>query len=381
MKHLARLFFGVLAIGIAFAILSDIESLDFILETIGAESNAVNQVAVQTSLAVFIGIIFYLISPWIITKISHVARLMLRSAQRIPGPILIIGSVGAVLGLIVGSLFSMALTNIPLVGPYLSLILILMLSYLGWLLAVGKSEEILRFFARKEKQSEEAAAVPAAVPAVPTPMPLPDQAAVAGERIIIGSVRKILDTSVIIDGRILDLCATGFLEGPLIVPIFVLDELRALADSADAQKRMRGRRGMDILNQIQHDGMIEVQIVEIDYPELAVDDKLLKLTQQLDGKLLTLDFNLSKICQLRKIEVLNINELANALRAVLLPGEEVVVTVIKTGKEPGQGVAYLEDGTMMVVEGGAKLINQTVTVVVTSALQTAAGRMIFARVA
>jgi len=372
MKHLGRLFIGVLAVGITFTLIASVESFGVIFAYVGLEDNAINAMILQLSVSIFIGLIFYFISPWIFTKITSASRLLLRSTGRIPAPVMALGSTGAIIGLILGSLFSLALGNIPLVGPYLALITTLMFIYFGWQLSVGRSDDILRFIAQMRRPRT---ATPLeALTGIQTPEDSP-------ERVIIGAVRKILDTSVIIDGRIVDLCSTGFLEGPLLIPVFVLEELRALADSSDSQKRMRGRRGLDILNQIQQEGMIDVQIVEIDYPDLAVDDKLLKLTQQVNGKLLTLDFNLSKVCQLRKVSVLNINELANALRAVLLPGEEVEVNVTRVGKEPGQGVAYLNDGTMMVIEGGSKLVGQNVTVVVTSSLQTAAGRMIFAKTA
>ena len=191
---------------------------------------------------------------------------------------------------------------------------------------------------------------------------------------------KILDTSVIIDGRIADICKTGFIEGPLIIPAFVLEELRHIADSSDALKRNRGRRGLDILNRIQKELDINVEIVEKDFEELTeVDTKLLKLAQYMNGKVITNDYNLNKVAEFQRVPVLNINELANAVKPVVLPGEEMIVQVIKDGKEFGQGVAYLDDGTMIVVDGGKRYIGDTIEVVVTSVLQTAAGRMIFVK--
>lgn len=189
-----------------------------------------------------------------------------------------------------------------------------------------------------------------------------------------------MDTSVIIDGRIFDICQTGFVEGPLVIPGFVLNELRHISDSADGLKRNRGRRGLDILNKIQKELSIETQIYEEDFPEIAeVDAKLLKLAQVLNGKVVTNDFNLNKVAEFQGVPVLNINELANAIKPVLLPGEEMKVVVMKDGKEASQGIAYLDDGTMIVVEGGRKFISEEIMVVVTSVLQTAAGRMIFAK--
>jgi uncharacterized protein YacL len=192
---------------------------------------------------------------------------------------------------------------------------------------------------------------------------------------------KILDTNVIIDGRIADVCRTGFVEGTIYVPGFVLDELQQIADSADALKRARGRRGLEILHQMQKEMRLVVR--QFDIPEIEgdqVDLKLVKLAKHLNGAIITNDFNLNKVAELQGVEVLNINELANALKPVVLPGEELTVTVIKEGREPNQGIAYLDDGTMVVIENGKKYINSTIDVVVSSVLQTIAGKMIFADV-
>lgn len=190
----------------------------------------------------------------------------------------------------------------------------------------------------------------------------------------------ILDTSVIIDGRIADIFQTHFLEGRLVIPRFVLRELQQIADSQDPLKRNRGRRGLDILNKIQKNTALDVRINEEDFPEIRdVDAKLVKLAKVLGGKIFTNDFNLNKIADLQGITVLNINELANALRPVVLPGESMEVRLTKEGKEYNQGIAYLDDGTMVVVDNSRSFIGQVVRVVVTSVLQTSAGRMIFAR--
>jgi len=191
---------------------------------------------------------------------------------------------------------------------------------------------------------------------------------------------KILDTSVIIDGRICDVCETGFLDGTLVVPQFVLKELQLVADSADSLKRNRGRRGLDILQKVQKMSGVEVIVSDVDFPEVReVDLKLIELARSLQGKIVTNDFNLNKVAQLRGVEVLNINELANALKPVVLPGEFMKVFILKEGKEYNQGVAYLDDGTMVVVDNARKLIGKTIDVVVTSVLQTTAGKMIFGR--
>ena len=191
---------------------------------------------------------------------------------------------------------------------------------------------------------------------------------------------KILDTNVIIDGRVLDICKTGFVDGTLIVPRFVLKELQYIADSSDALRRNRGRRGLDILHSMQKTPEIDVRISEDDFPEVReVDAKLIELGKSLGAKVITNDFNLNQVAELQAVSVLNINELANAIKPVILPGETMTVRVVKEGKEYGQGVAYLDDGTMVVVDNGRSLMGQSLEVTVTSILQTAAGRMIFTK--
>ena len=191
---------------------------------------------------------------------------------------------------------------------------------------------------------------------------------------------RILDTSVIIDGRIADVCETGFLDGTLVIPQFVLKELQLVADSADSLKRNRGRRGLDILQKIQKMSGVDVAISDIDFPEVReVDLKLIELARTLQGKIVTNDFNLNKVAQLRGVDVLNINELANALKPVVLPGEFMKVFILKEGKEYNQGVAYLDDGTMVVVDNARRMISKNIDIVVTSVLQTTAGKMIFGR--
>lgn len=191
---------------------------------------------------------------------------------------------------------------------------------------------------------------------------------------------KILDTSVIIDGRIADVAETGFLSGTLIIPQFILRELQQVADSPDSSKRQRGRRGLDMLNRLQNNSSLDIQIVETDFPSVReVDLKLIELGKQLDAVIVTNDFNLNKVSQLRGVSVLNINELANALKPVVLPGEAMRVFILKEGKEYNQGVAYLDDGTMVVVDNARRLIGKNADIAVTSVLQTTAGKMIFGR--
>ena len=191
---------------------------------------------------------------------------------------------------------------------------------------------------------------------------------------------KILDTSVIIDGRIADVAETGFLGGTIVIPQFILRELQQVADSPDSSKRQRGRRGLDMLNRLQNNNTLDIQIVETDFPAVReVDLKLIELGKQLDAVIVTNDFNLNKVAQLRGVQVLNINELANALKPVVLPGEAMRVFILKEGKEYNQGVAYLDDGTMVVVDNARKLIGRNADIAVTSVLQTTAGKMIFGR--
>jgi len=191
---------------------------------------------------------------------------------------------------------------------------------------------------------------------------------------------KVLDTSVIIDGRVADVCETGFIDGTLMVPQFVLRELQLVADSSDPLKRNRGRRGLDILQRMQKMGTVQVQIVEEDFPQMReVDMKLIELAKQCEAKIVTNDFNLNKVAQLQGVPVLNINELANALKPVVLPGEAMRVFILKEGKEYNQGVAYLDDGTMVVVDNAKKMISKTIDIAVTSVLQTTAGKMIFGK--
>ncbi|MGL4737267.1 MAG: PIN/TRAM domain-containing protein [Cellulosilyticaceae bacterium] len=199
--------------------------------------------------------------------------------------------------------------------------------------------------------------------------------------LVVGATPKILDTSVIIDGRILDILKTNFIEGKVVIPSFVLDELRHIADSSDKLKRARGRRGLDILAEIQKIKEIPVEIVDKNYPHIEeVDIKLIKLAEELHGAVVTNDFNLNKVASLQQVVVLNINDLANAIKPVVLPNEEMTVIIVKEGKEQEQGVAYLNDGTMIVVEGGRRYVGETKQVSVTTVLQTSAGRMIFAKV-
>lgn len=267
---------------------------------------------------------------------------------------LVVSSIGLIVGLVVANLVTIPIKDIAIIGTPISIVANILFSCLGIAVATGKKNE--NFFDSIKGRS------------------------IGSESGLGQPGLKILDTSVIIDGRIVDICRSGFIEGELIIPSFVLEELRHIADSQDALKRNRGRRGLDVLNMIQKDLEYPVRIENVNVnSDAEVDSALLKLAQRLGGKVLTIDFNLNKVANFQGVSVLNINELANAVKPIALPGEDMTVQVIKDGKENGQGIGYLDDGTMIVIDGGRRHIGESLNVTVTSILQTAAGRMIFAK--
>ncbi len=300
-----------------------------------------------------IGFILFIFSY---QKLGYLGKKIIAHFQTIPAQSILTGVVGLIVGLIIANLLAYSLSFIPFVGNYLPITLNITLGLLGIALGLSKKTDGVNFYKRnidrfkkREKNSH--------------------------------YQLKLLDTSVIIDGRIADISQTDFLEGELIIPRFVLNELQAIADSSEPLKRNRGRRGLDVLNKINKIHSNKIKIIGQDYPSLkTVDTKLIKLAKDLDAKILTNDYNLNKLAQLENVTVLNINDLANALKSIILPGEELVTQIIKEGKESGQGVAYLDDGTMIVVENGMNNIGDKVKVTVTSILQTPAGRMIFGRI-
>ena len=314
--------------------------------------------------AIICGGLFFVLSPWLTNLGRLFANWIINELSVVPAERLVVGSAGLIGGLIIAYLISGLLANIPIpfVAAILSVIVYLFMGYLGVNLAVRAGEFVN--FSSISKRLAPRTELTIEKPVSRSNEPAP----------------KILDTSVIIDGRIADICRTGFVEGPLVIPEFVLEELRHIADSSASLKRNRGRRGLDVLSIVQKEMPIEVIITDQDFPDVQeVDVKLLKLAQALSGKVITNDYNLNKVASLQGVDVLNINELANAVKPVVLPGEEMHVDVVKEGKEAGQGLAYLDDGTMIVVENGRRYIGQTIDVLVTSVLQTAAGRMIFAK--
>nr|WP_247600617.1 PIN/TRAM domain-containing protein [Priestia flexa] len=309
-------------------------------------------------------ILFYVITFWLVDYVVGFIRRIEESLVKAPVTDVLFGSLGLILGLIVAYLVGTFLGKIQLqvVSTVLPIFLSILLGYLGFQVGFKKRDELVNVFSMptrigKKKGSEEEQENNQSLQSL-----------------------KILDTSVIIDGRIADICQTGFLDGTIVIPRFVLEELQHIADSSDVLKRNRGRRGLDILNRIQKELSMKVEIYEGDFEDIQeVDSKLVKLAKVTSGLVVTNDFNLNKVCELQNVGVLNINDLANAVKPIVLPGEEMNVLVIKDGKEHNQGIAYLDDGTMIVVEEGRNYIGKQIDVLVTSVLQTSAGRMIFAK--
>ncbi|WNF37045.1 PIN/TRAM domain-containing protein [Bacillaceae bacterium IKA-2] len=350
-RWIVKLFFVILGVTLGFLFVpSLIQVLDFGLP------NWVSNAYVGAGIG---AIILYLSSFWVTDYIVGLIRLVEEKLVKAPVTDVLFGTMGIIFGLIVAFLIvqTISSTNVPVLSSILPIFLTLLLGYLGFQVGFKKRDELINLISRSKKK---------------------DNDEDIKERH--GVELKILDTSVIIDGRIADICQTGFLEGTLIIPQFVLEELQHIADSSDVLKRNRGRRGLDILNKIQKELSINVEIYEGDFEEIQeVDSKLVKLAKLLSGLVVTNDFNLNKVCDLQGVPVLNINDLANAVKPIVLPGEELHVQVIKDGKEHNQGIAYLDDGTMIVVEGGRDHIGKYLDVIVTSVLQTSAGRMIFAK--
>jgi len=364
LKKILRGLFTIIGLILGYLVGDAIINSQYFTQIFYVSDNPVKKILFLILLTLFFGIILFLISPWINSAIMKTMDYIEKNVQKLPATEILLGVLGALIGLLISSVFLNLLAKVPVVGAVLAVIIAILMAALGANIAIRKREELMSLLSnisyrrvqginkdKKTKDEFEQKVYP-----------------------------KVLDTSVIIDGRIFDICQTGFVEGPLIIPDFVLAELRHIADSSDGLKRTRGRRGLDILNKIQKELNIDVQIYEKDFPNIVeVDSKLLKLSQVLNGKVVTNDYNLNKVAEFQGVPVLNINELANAVKPVVLPGEEMNVQIIKDGKESGQGIAYLDDGTMIVIEGGKKSIGETKDVVVTSVLQTAAGRMIFAK--
>lgn len=328
---------------------------------------------------VLFALIGYLVTPFFVRLLGFIGLSFEKNLETLSWHDISVALAGLIAGLIVANLAALPFADLPVVGSYLAVLLNVVLGYLGATLFLKRKEEIhgmwssigglkQRFSIRgkRTKESGDNALTELAIEP-------------GNERPTV----KLLDTSVIIDGRILEIASTGFLEGPFILPRFILNELQTIADSSDPTRRTKGRRGLDIINELRQLSDVSVQILEVtlkDFDVGSVDEGLVALAKELAAKVVTTDYNLNKIAQIQGVSVLNVNELANALKPSLLPGESITVDVLREGKEPQQGVGYLDDGTMIVVENGEDFIGKRVEVVVTSMLQTSAGRMVFGRI-
>ncbi|MCS6845061.1 MAG: TRAM domain-containing protein [Caldilineales bacterium] len=294
-----------------------------------------------------------LVAPWITTK---PARQLRRIVTQLPAKQLVAGTIGLAVGLVIAALLALPLSRLPApFGDVLPAVGAVLFGYLGITVMVLRADDIAALAGRRWGHDH------------------------ASEPEFKGDGKPVLlDSSVIIDGRIADISQTGFIMGPMLIPRFVLNEVQYIADSPDTLRRNRGRRGLDMLNKLQRESAVPVVITDMDVKNVrTVDDKLIQLAKKLNCPIMTNDFNLNQVAQLQGVKVLNINALANAVKVLVLPGESIQVQIIDEGKEPGQGVGYLDDGTMVVVEHGYRYINQQIEVQVTKVLQTNAGRMIF----
>lgn len=332
------------------------------LENISFNEVAVTSVVDFSILVLFVmifGLIFRIFAPALIKKQKKAASYIEHDLKDLSIDAILVDALGVVIGLVIALIISMSYRSLlpPLWYAVVTIGLYFVLGFLGFSIASAKIKGNRRIF---------------------------DSLAIRGQERVHAGTPKVIDTSIIIDGRILDIMRAGFVDGKIIIPTFVLDELRHIADSSDNIKRVRGRRGLDILNQIRSEFNVEVynNTAKLRYlddiPE--VDVKLIKLARELNANLITTDFNLNKVATINDIKVLNINELANAIKPVVIPGEKMLVDIVKRGKDREQGIGYLDDGTMIVVEDGADHIAENVAATVTSVIQTAAGKMIFARI-
>lgn len=312
--------------------------------------------AYKISIGIMATLLFYFSSGWLLRGFIRTVRAFNHLLDNTSIEILVGGTGGLLLGVFLGLLSSYPLSMINGSGAYLTIIIFFLFGYTGLKIGVRRAADVFELLPGlgHEKTSS---------------MDMLDQ-----------PTSKVLDTSAIIDGRIYDVCASKFLEGQLIIPIFVIEELQHIADSSDPLRRNKGRRGLELLAKMQKHPAVKIDIIEENIPEeKEVDMKLIRLCKQMNASIITTDYNLNKVAELHGIRVLNINELTNAVKVVVYPGETMQVSVLKEGKEPGQGVGYLEDGTMVVVEDAQDEIGNTLEVMVTSVFQTAAGRMIFTR--
>ncbi len=341
-------------------------------------------------IAALVGLIFFIITPWVIIPPYHRIRDLIRHAAVSD---LIAGIIGLIVGLLIAALANIWLGQIQFfhLGQVLPILVAIGMAYVGIATAVVRKDDFARLIlsafttsraarraAREEREAGDDGDEREEHEERERPAKLRERLA-RGKSTRPTVERILVDTSAIIDGRIADIADTGFISGTLVVPRFVLEELQHIADSPDSMRRNRGRRGLEILQRLQKDSPVQVEISDADAENTPeVDAKLVKLARQWHGPIITNDFNLNRVAELQGVKVLNINELAHAVKPIVLPGEDMTIKIMQEGKELGQGVGYLDDGTMIVVEGGKSLMGSTVDVTVTRVLQTVAGRMIFA---
>ncbi|MCR5808495.1 MAG: TRAM domain-containing protein [Clostridiales bacterium] len=355
LRPLITLFGLILGFGIVWAVYKNQNELG--LASFFANSPSWMRTVLYALFSVVFGVIFFFIAPGIIKGVVKLTKRVEGKTSEMSMQQIFVGVIGLLLGLVIAALISLLIQKIPFtaIRLLLNVIVFAVLAYLGWKIPTSRIREfnLPNWFRRGDN-------TPQADPVKAKP--------------------KVLDTSSIIDGRFFDVYKTGIIEGAVIVPSFVLDELRHIADSADPLKRARGRRGLDLINKMMDGNPDSVTVSDTDYADLAeVDTKLLRLAQDLNGIVVTNDYNLGKVAAVQSVPVFNINDLANSLRINVVAGEVVEVTVVKEGKEHGQGVAYFDDGTMVVIDGANRLVGETIPVTVTSVLQTSAGRMVFAK--
>ena len=326
----------------------------------------------------FFGWVGWVITPFLIRFLLKYSEIVASVLAKVPSADIIVSLIGVLVGLVLANLIGAPFSRLPIVGPYIPIVLSIILALTGAKVASHKSKDILGLFYRSRPQGKDPAVV-----TEETALDQREETVIDADAlpVSLAASNKLLDTSVIIDGRISDILKTGFLEGNLVIPHFVLDELQRLSDSSDNLKRAKGRRGLDFIHELQEVFSHVVIVNDMEYEMIQdVDSKLIALAKDTGSMIVTNDFNLNKVASIQGIRVLNINDLANAVKPVVIPGEEMTVYLLREGKESGQAVAYLQDGTMIVVEGGRKYIGNKIRIAVTSVLQTSAGRMIFAKV-
>ena len=315
------------------------------------KSKATLGVVISVIISLCLGFIFLLLADKLINSSTRAIDKIENTVERISLYELLLSSIGLIVCLIIANLINVSINKIAVIGLPLSILTNILLGGIGVYLAVSKKND--NIFDKVRGGSSKLQSI---------------------------NMPKILDTSVIIDARILDICRAGFLEGEILIPNFILEELRHLADSSDDLTRMKGRRGLDLINILQKDVKYPIKIIKVkDDETVEVDERLMNYAKEAKAKIITNDYNLNKVASIKIIPILNINDLANAVKPIAATGEEINIKVIKEGKENGQGVGYLEDGTMIVIEGGSKFKGDTIDVIVTSVFQTSAGRMIFAK--